>query len=59
MAANFIAARANAPSACPLCARPTISSTGLTDDDLAAVVAARPRGINAAQVGTEATMSAA
>ena len=44
MAADFIAARAGVPSPA-LYVRVNDLSTGLTDDDLAAVVAARPRGI--------------
>lgn len=44
MAADFIAARSGVPSPA-LYVRVNDLSTGLTDDDLAAVVAARPRGI--------------
>lgn len=44
MAAEFIAARADTPSPA-LYVRVNDLSTGLTDDDLAAVVAAGPRGI--------------
>lgn len=44
MAADFIAAQAGAPSPA-LYVRVNDLSSGLTDDDLAAVVAARPRGV--------------